>query len=742
MIHLAVAFAVLAHVLFWGAGLAMLAMPGRWRRFWPVLVAPAGVALQSAVVWFGAVAGLKGANSYAWWSEAVPLGLLVGALWHRALRPRAGLPGAVQAAWVDVQRVGLVWIASLGVLVLLVVPLAWASKGLTTISLASCDAGDYAAGARVLQEFASTERGGFLGLTEVVRVQSVDNFFDYWTRLNHFTPSALIAFNGAVLGCEAHELTSLLTMVLLAGSVPVVFWMARALIGFSGGPSVAIAALYGLSPLTWYAVGHVAPGQLLAAMAVALVTWTGVAMWRAPLTWKSGTGFAGVLAVGYWIVLGSYNFFIVLCLVPAVAYAGGAALLGGQWARLVKWAVVMLAPLAACAVIFAGRVAGLIERFQLLRTYDFGWKIPALTPEGWLGIMSGPELEPWRFAGIRWVLAAAVAGLLAWAATRAWRERRKKGWTAAAVTLPVLAGYAFLQWRGATLGTNASYDAFKLFAVFYPVMLPAFCWWVSLRWSGLIREWFLVMSVAGVVVAGNLLGTGMVFWRMCAAPLIVDGELRQLRKIEAMPEVRSVNVLLPDMWSRLWANAFLLKKPQYFLTDTYEGRWHSSPKGEWNLEGGLLAVTSAEAGANVRLSPRYALTRAASVAGVKAELGGGWNAEEFATGSGAHWRWATRKAEILVENSRSEVQRVELVIEAHAVTPGELVVKRGGVEIGRVKVGAQRGAVRVEGVELAPGKTTLSLESGGSGVTSVANDARELGICLWRAEIVLPAAVR
>ena len=46
-------------------------------------------------------------------------------------------------------------------------------------------------------EFAKYDREGFLGLTEVVRVASVDNFFDYWLRLNHFTPSALIALNGS-----------------------------------------------------------------------------------------------------------------------------------------------------------------------------------------------------------------------------------------------------------------------------------------------------------------------------------------------------------------------------------------------------------------------------------------------------------------------------------------------------------------------------------------------------------------
>jgi hypothetical protein len=379
MIHFPVAFVLLLHVLWWGAGLAMLAMPRGWRRFWPVLVVPAGLALQSAVVWAGAMVGLKGTNSYALGSEGLPLVLLVVAWWRCGGR----------ALWVDTQRIGIVWLAGAGCLGLLVMPLAWASPGLTTISLGSCDAGDYAAGARVLQEFARTERGGFLGLTEVVRVQSVDNFFDYWTRLNHFTPSALIAFNGTVLDCAPHELTSLLTMVLLAGSLPTVFWSARAVIGFSAVPSAAVAVLYGLSPLNWYVVGHVAPGQLLAAMAVALITWAGVALWRGRLEWRRSVQFSGVLAVGYWLLLGSYNFFIVLGLVPALAYAGGLALWHGEWRRLGRWLAMVLWPLGACGVVFSGRVAGLVERFQLLSTYDFGWKIPVLTPEGWLGLVSG-----------------------------------------------------------------------------------------------------------------------------------------------------------------------------------------------------------------------------------------------------------------------------------------------------------------------------------------------------------------
>ena len=735
MIHFPVAFAVLLHVLWWGAGLAMLAMPRAWRRFWPVLVVPAGLALQSAVVWAGAAAGWEGTNRYAGWSEGLPAVLLAVALARRGRR----------AAWVDAQRIGVVGFAGAGVLALLVAPLAWAAKGLTTISLGSCDAGDYAAGARVLQEFARTERGGFLGLTEVVRVQSVDNFFDYWTRLNHFTPSALIAFNGSVLGCGPHEVTSVVTMVLLAGSLPVVFWMARAVIGFSAGPSVAVAVLYGLSPLNWYVVGHVAPGQLLAAMAVGLITWAGVALWRGRLTWARGAGFFGVLAVGYWLVLGSYNFFVVLCLVPAVAYAGGWAAWHGEWRRFGRWWIVMLVPLAACGAVFAGRVAGLVERFQLLRTYDFGWKIPALTPEGWLGLVSGPALEPWRIGGVRWVLAAAVVGLLGWATARAVRERRKKAWIAAAVTGPVLAGYAFLEWRGARLGTNASYDAFKLFTVFYPVMLPAFCWWITLRWSRRLTEWIGVMGVAGAVLLGNVVGTGMIAWRMAAAPLRVDGGWREVRKIEAMADVASVNVLLPDMWSRLWANAFLLKKPQYFLTDTYEGRWHTALKGEWDLEGGMIAVKPAE-GARKPVGKGMALVDTRGGDFARVTVGDGWYEEESEGKSGTRWRWTKGEATLRIENAHAWPLRVVCTLDGWSLGARDVTLAVAGAPgagagpagEGRSRnLGGQRGQTVFPEIVVPPGGATVALTSAQPWPGAVGGETRPLGLCVFGLEFVV-----
>ena len=724
MIHYAVAFGLLLHGAFWGAGLAMLAMPHRWRRFWPVLVMPSGWALQSAVVWFGALGGLRGTETYALWSLPIPAVLL----WFGLRRLSA------RAAWIDVNRFGVVAGAMAGTLALLVLPLAIASRGLTTFSLGSCDAADYAAGARVLMEFAHGDREGFLGLSEVVRVQSVDNFFDYWLRLNHFTPSALVALNGSLLDCAPHELTSLFTMTLLAGSLPIVFWVARAVVGYSSVASIVIAGLYGLNPITWYAVGHVAPGQLLAAQAIAVLTWAGVALWRGRMSLRRGAAFFGVLAIAYWLILGSYNFILVIAAVPAVAYAGGLALNGWHLARFSRWCLALGVPLLATAALFPGRVAGLVERFRLLRTYDFGWRIPALGPDGWLGMVNGPDLQPWRFLGLRWVIAATFLTVLIWAVVRAWRQRQRALWTIACLVIPVIAGYVFLQVKGAATGTNASYDAYKLFAVFYPVLLPAFCWWVTLRRSHRLHEWLMVVGLAMVVLAFNVVGCAMFVVRLSRPPLMVDGELRQLRKVETMPDVRSVNLLIPDMWSRLWANAFLLRKAQYFLTHTYEGRLNTPLRGEWDLEGGVIRLQLPGA-ARREIAGRFALVDTRHPAFVRVTMRDGWHVEEADPTSGGRWQWTAGSPTLWIDNPHDHPLAIRTNLDGWTPVPREVsLIRAGGEARPFVPVKQTQSNHRLPILGIPPGGSLLELQLRPP-AAPVGSDPRPLGICVFRLTI-------
>lgn len=728
MMYFAVAFGLLLHVLFWGVGLAVLTIPRPWRRFWPVLVVPAGFGLQSLVVWVGAYANLPGTNSYAGWSELIPAVLLAVAWRRRSVR-----------AWSrDAARFGVVAAVTAGCVVLIVLPLALAARGLTTVSLGSCDAGDYAAGARVFMEFARSDRTGFLGLTEVVSVAATNNFFDFWLRLNHFTPSALIAFNGTMLDCTPDELTGVLTAVVFASTLPVVFWMARAVMRYSSTVSIAIAFLYGLNPVGWYAVAHVSIGQLFAAQAIVLITWAGVALWRGRLDGRRAAAFGGVLAIGYALVLGSYNFILLVCLVPALAFAGGLAIWRSEWRRLGIWALAMFTPLVVSGAVFWERMAGLVDRFRLFRAFDFGWPIPALTPEGWLGMVSGPGLEPWRVLGLRWVLAAAVVAMLVWTFERAVRLGRSAAWTAACLSVPVLIGYWFLEVRAARLGTNASYDAYKLFAVFYPGLLAACCWWVTLRrGSRRLGEWLMVAALAAVVLAFNVIADGMFTYRFWKAPLVVGNELKQLRKIEAMPDVASINMRVPDMWSRLWANAFLLRKPQYFLTHTYEGRLNTELRGEWDLVGGMIAVKP-PGDALRQIAPHYALVDTRSPQYLRASAGEGWHNEERVPRTDVRWQWTQGDATVRIENPHSYSLAIECTLDGWAPNGSDWTLSlAGSTAAPAVRIGAERTKTHFPRLTVPPGVSTIVLHSLHTPASDAPGDARTLGVCVFGLELAV-----
>ncbi len=717
MYYFAVGFGVWLHVFFWGAGLAILAMPRPWRAFWPVLAWPAGLALQSVVVWLGAHAGFRGTDAYAVWSEALPLGLAWLA-WRRRGARAVG----------DCARFAGLGALMGGTLAVLLSVLAQAARGLTTVSLGSFDAADYAAGARVFKEFAHSDRGGFLGLTEVVRVASVDNVFDFWLRLNHFTPSALIALNGTIVDCQPHELTGIMTAVLLVASLPVVFWCARAVLGFRGGVALWATALYGFGPVTWYAVFHVAMGQLLAAMAIGLVTWAGVALWRGRLTLRRAVMFFGVLGIGYGLIWGSYNFIVLVCLVPAVAYAGGLALATRAWVKFGYWLAAMLVPLLACGGVFWTRVSGLIERFLLFRQYDFGWRVPVLTPEGWLGVVGDDQLNALP-NGVRIALAAAVAAGLIVAFAAGARRRPRAVYAAVCLLVPALVGYAYLNLRGHWLGTQASYDAYKILAVFYPGLLPAAVFWAEWGWSRGRFVRAVVLVAMGAVLVGNLRVARLSAARLEFPPFGVTRELIELRALETQPEIGSVNVLMSDGWSRLWANAQLLRIPQYFDTHTYEGRLNTALRGRWDLIGGVIEIVLPDGGSRPAGS-RFTLVDTRSDYFVRVRFGSGWHEVELPFSSPAHWRWTKGEGELRVENPHGRPLATHLRLTARALETSDVELWVNGQPRATVRIGPEVDTVGIPSVTLPPGETRLELRSGSG--TAAVGDARTLGVAFYR----------
>jgi len=713
-------FAVLSiavHACFWGAGLSRLILPGRWRRWWWAFAPGCGWALQSAAIWFAALAGLRGADSYGAVIELVPFFLLAIAGWRGRKGWLASWHGAGAA----------VLLAAVGAW-LLVAPMHSASRGLSAVSLGSCDHADYAAGARVLAEFSRDERAGFLDLPEVTRVGGAEDFFTYWLRLNHFTPAALLAHHGSVFGYEGWQLVSVFTALLAVLNIPLVLLFARAVFGLRGAGAGVVAALYAVSPLCAYGVHHGAMAQFLAMQGVMLATLAARgAAWR----WLP------LAVVAVWLLAGSYNFILVVAFAPAAGWALWRALVWRDPRGALTGVGVMVVALALCAGIFWGRFAGIIERFRLLEAHDFGWPVPLLGPAGWLGVVRGAGLDA-APAVMGYLGTALVVMLLClWI----WRSgRRVLG--PACITLPVIAGYLILAARANT-SANASYDAYKFLMVFLPVVLGGCLGWTGLlsRSAGSWRD--AARLAVAVLLSFNLAGQADFRTAVARAPLVVTPELRDLRKLEAEPRVASLNLRIEDFWARMWANAFLLRKPQYFVTHSYEARRDTPLRGEWDLSDALLRVLPPGAEDAVVLNPRLAAVRVGA-APVSARFGAGWHEAE-SDHRQTRWRWSEGAGRVLLRNDGGRPRPVRLALQIRGVTPREARLSLGGKVLARFPVAEGTPAVQTTEFELPAGESELWLDSDRPAQPGGVTDARKLDLAVYLFELRLlpvPSDVR
>jgi hypothetical protein len=380
-----------------------------------------------------------------------------------------------------------------------------------------------------------------------------------------------------------------------------------------------------------------------------------------------------------------------------------------------------------------------VERFLLFQTYDFGWRIPFLTPEGWHGLVVDHELNPlpfgWRIFAVTII---ACATLVAW--IQAVRRKRFEAFLIACLTLPVLAGYVYLSVRGKLLGTNASYDAYKILAVFYPVLLPAVAFWAAwgVRQRNLVRGFAIAAML--VVLAGNLRSAWFFAERVQIAPLTVSRELIQLQKLEKQPDVHSLNMLVMDGWSRLWANALLLRLPQYFQTHTYEGRLNTPLRGEWDLVGGFVRIALPDGGSRP-LSAHYVLVDARSPYLVRANWGDGWYEPEQSPDSTVRWIWTKgATGSLRLKNPHAQELRARLSLRVRTLGKRTLEIWVNGHRESSDLVGEQEQLVVGPAITLNPGESTIEFRSA-EPVLAPPGDSRALGFCVYAITVeVLPDA--
>ena len=287
-------------------------------------------------------------------------------------------------------------------------------------------------------------------------------------------------------------------------------------------------------------------------------------------------------------------------------------------------------------------------------------------------------------------------------------------------------------------GTHASYDAYKLFSVFYPGLLAALAFGTTLlhRRSGAGVRW-VVGVVALLVLALDVHGARALSLQMRRLPLVVDRALVSVASLERRPEIDSLNILLPDVWSQLWANAFLLRKPHYFPAQPYEGRRGTALEGRFDLIGGIIAVRLPASGDTAvdsnppGLQAPYAVVDTRHRYFLRAMFGAGWHEEERLRHPPAAWRWSRGDAVLRVENPHPYPLWTTLLVDARSLVERDLQFWANGRRLGAERIGQRRQVVAAAPFELEPGVTELELRSSTLPTSPGGGERRSLGIAVF-----------
>jgi hypothetical protein len=303
------------------------------------------------------------------------------------------------------------------------------------------------------------------------------------------------------------------------------------------------------------------------------------------------------------------------------------------------------------------------------------------------------------------------------------------------LSVPALLGYTYLMIQAARLGTNASYDAYKLFCVFFPGILASLglVTLLVVRGRGLARIAALALC-AGVALAS--LRLCLLFIAQNSKPaLVVDRALIELRRVDAMKEIGSLNLRVDAFWDRLWANSFLLHHEQYFATHTYEARLNTPMSGDWDLLGNFFTLSLPRPGDSKPVNKLFSLVNTRSPHYLKGELGQGWHQME--RDAVTRWCWSRGDASIMLENPHSTPLLMSVRFDLLASSERNIKLLLNEELLGSTQVGTARGLIATKEFRLPPGRHFLRLTSTQSAQKPQAYDSRALGFCLYGVQVDL-----
>ena len=706
---------------FLGLGVTLLTLPAVLRRYALPIAPLAGFSFATLAAWCFAAMGFRGTDAYA-----VPLALL-------ALIPLAAAIYTTGRRTTDqlLNRDSAI-AGALGLLGFLIAaaPSMVGRTGLTAISLGNADIGLYAIMARYLKEYRLGEASGFFS-QEPVMIGA--------TAVDRFGAVIATALPASLFSRDTYELQNVAAHVFCASMVMMVFAVAREVFAFRRGAAAIGTLVIVVNPLLYYAVFHDFVSQIIG-MALALLLVVLHTHLVRENTFKTYRGCVAIVGLTTWGLSCVYGHMVPILLVAIGAWVSAAAFQARSPKLLARWlgfcaitiALVVIASPERAGValgqveLFGGAVGGIVREPK-------GWFVPLLLPSG---LFTMPRAFPLTDAHlpvlVSWALGISFFALLLIGLLETWRRDTARFVIIVGWMLPIVAGTLLLAYFDRTNAGWGGYASYKFLSFFAPMVVlcliaPLADPLASRLVRGVAAASLVVIALTGIEGSWRLVGI------MRGVPG-VSPQLAELKKVEAMPDIDSIN--LPDsraLLNTMWKAHFLARKFLYIQESTYFSP--SAPRGTWTLLtnpplGPVVAVGVADGyGARqVPINDAYLLAR--DNKRIRLDFGDGWYPAEPTL----RWMGLDGAADAsLILNVSGDPLPASIALEYFSVNPqNRLSLYLDDRLIAECASGSHRCVVKAD---LAGGARVLRLHASLLPERPANGDPRVLGFAITRIEI-------
>jgi hypothetical protein len=617
--------------IYLGLGLSLLVSPKELRKHALFLSPMVGYCYLTLVGWYCYNLELGGTDSYARFIALPPAVFLCLALLNRKReqacdeRPFHG------------ESIAPLAVACIGFLVVSM-PFFKSVDGLTSLSAGNNDIAHSAGVSRYLKEFTRSDSAGFLGQSPDYKI-ATDRGGRFGSRLS-------IAFASSLFSLEPYQLQSLSLQVFFFFSILLVYSLARESFRYNRLGAIGITALYSANPLMYLTIYHGYQGQIMGIGLALCILLLNIQAINTCQTRADYMRYIPLAVLFTWGLSTTYSHMLLFIYAPIAIYLAVMSFQRGPRPPIIPWALFTVLTLVILCVLSPTKAKVLAFALYGLGRSSSGWFIPWMSPDTVFGLSTMENLGLQSHTGLmRYILSIPPIIILIFGLRRAYKDDRNVFILAGSSIFIMVIGYTVLAFVGRVEDTWGGYKSYKLLSFFLPLVLMASLILfrnIEFTARGQIRN--VLPLLLGVLIGCNIFSGYNVSAQMSNTRRLVSKDLADLKRIENLPSVQSVNILGKDWWDILWQVHFLMRKKLYLETHTGVGYPAGALVGQWDLKrvrdtsNDILRLVGFDEVETIVVNSTYLLEKAGEARTLKARLGKGWHDSEVThrwTGNGS-----------------------------------------------------------------------------------------------------------